>query len=710
MTRVLRILLIGLAAVVALLVAAVIAAAIFFDANSYRSEIVAMVHKHTGRTLTLREIHLTLFPSLGLKIDDASLANAPGFGADPFATIGEIDIGVRLLPLLFAHKLEIHAIYLSQLKLNLERNARGATNWQGLFAAWGTTRSSTSVRHSAGRMQDFRIGAINVSGASIRYRDARSHADLRLDDFVLGVGVIQSGVPSKFRASFATTSERPAINAQVRASGRMTFDVATKRYAVQDLDLSVDATGQAIPGGEQRLKLSGDAAYDGRRGTLRLAGATANVAGVNLHAGLDVDGVGSRGWHFDGSLRVDNFSPRTVLQDLGINHYRPGSAGALKAASLTTKLQGTADSLALSDLDLKLDGTTLRGRLAVDSFDKPAAVFDLKVDAVDLDDYLPPPPSAAAGSVAARLDGADPSQRRVPVAWLDHYTADGRLSVGALVVHGVKLADVTARLAARAGGSKRLSLTSQLYGGRLRAAVGMLPSSTPKYTARANFTDVDVGALLTALAGRTPISGRGTGTFDLRSAGDSVAAMRRALAGNVAVTFTNGAVKGLDLGQTLRQAMATLGSGANSKAARIVPAAVTDFATLHATGKVARGVVTSKDLTVASPSLRVKGAGTIDLVVDRLDWRLDPTLVSTAAGQGGKALSQLRGVTIPVEVSGPFTDIHYRVDVSAALQRRAARALSRHRPESRRGRKHSSKGLDKQIDRGLRKLFGGQHK
>jgi AsmA protein len=42
--------------------------------------------------------------------------------------------------------------------------------------------------------------------------------------------------------------------------------------------------------------------------------------------------------------------------------------------------------------------------------------------------------------------------------------------------------------------------------------------------------------------------------------------------------------------------------------------------------------------------------------------------VATAAGQGGKELSELNGVTVPVRLTGPFAAPQYKIDFAGILQ------------------------------------------
>jgi AsmA protein len=79
------------------------------------------------------------------------------------------------------------------------------------------------------------------------------------------------------------------------------------------------------------------------------------------------------------------------------------------------------------------------------------------------------------------------------------------------------------------------------------------------------------------------------------------------------------------------------------------------------------GVVNNQDFNLQSPLLRVTGAGKADLVKENLDYLLKASIVGSLQGQGGEDLKKLKGVTIPVRVTGPFDNPSYKPDLSAAL-------------------------------------------
>jgi AsmA protein len=85
----------------------------------------------------------------------------------------------------------------------------------------------------------------------------------------------------------------------------------------------------------------------------------------------------------------------------------------------------------------------------------------------------------------------------------------------------------------------------------------------------------------------------------------------------------------------------------------------------------------------------------VDLSADRLDYLLTATLPE-AATDLGKRLRSLRGVPIPVRLSGPIADPQVALDIEAAL-RGVARLRLEHKLEER---------LDGKLGDKLRSLLG----
>ncbi len=114
------------------IVALAITVALLIDPNDYKDEIIAAVKENTGRELRIEgDLKLSLFPWLGLETGGIELANAPGFGEQPFARVAAAGVRVKVLPLL-QRELVVDSVTLDGLVLNLMRNRAGTTNWQDL--------------------------------------------------------------------------------------------------------------------------------------------------------------------------------------------------------------------------------------------------------------------------------------------------------------------------------------------------------------------------------------------------------------------------------------------------------------------------------------------------------------------------------------------------------------------------------------------------
>jgi AsmA protein len=169
----------------------------------------------------------------------------------------------------------------------------------------------------------------------------------------------------------------------------------------------------------------------------------------------------------------------------------------------------------------------------------------------------------------------------------------------------------------------------------------------------------------------------------VQSSGRSVAELRRALGGTASLQLRDGAIKGFNLAKALRQAKAAL-SLKQDAAQRASQTEKTDFSELNASFRIADGVARNSDLDLKSPFLRLGGEGAIDIGRGRIDYTARATVVSTAKGQDAE-LAALKGLTVPVRLSGPFEAVDWSIQWSAVaagalkneLQNRLGEALGK---------------------------------
>ena len=165
--------------------------------------------------------------------------------------------------------------------------------------------------------------------------------------------------------------------------------------------------------------------------------------------------------------------------------------------------------------------------------------------------------------------------------------------------------------------------------------------------------------LLTDAAKFDRLAGTGQLEISVSTRGKSERAMVKALNGKGAVTFLDGAIKGVNLAAMARNVKAAFAPGGAGETQK------TDFAELSGTFRIDKGILTNTDLKLLNPLLRLSGAGTSDLPRRTVDYRVEPKVVGTLEGQGGTA--QAKGITVPVIIEGPWHDLKYRPDLAGLV-------------------------------------------
>jgi len=704
-----------LAGVVAFLVLAVVALAayfaVLFDPNDYRDKLVALAEAQTGRTLAIKgDIKLSVFPWLGFSIGATELSNAKGFSDRPFASLAKAEARVKLLPLL-TRTVAIDRVEVQGLQLSLERRKDGRTNWADLGGdaeakgktETGTGESPSAAEASSGAGASLSVGGIEVSDAAIHWSDETTGRDDLLSEVAFSTNAIAPGEPFQFKGGLSFAAAAPAAMGRLTMSGRAALDTAKGKVQIDQMRLELKAEGAGVPGGKLTAGLLADMALDLEAGTLALNGLNLSAYDVQMNGGLAVTGLKTAP-SYQGKIAIDGFNPRALLAEMGMAVPVTANAERLKRASFSADIDGTDKRVALNNVQASLDDSDVIGQVEVTDLARQALRFDLVVSALDVDSYLPPAPVERSGEPAASDDVPDTAKP------LDLRGKDlaGRLRVGTLKVSGVSMSDFDTRLKL-ANGRLELSPGANLYSGRLDANAALVATGQrEQLSVSGGLKDVRIDPLLRDLTGKPErLSGRASINTKLSGTGLSAPALTRSLAGTVAVNVADGAVKGVNIAQFLRQAQARLqGSTAETPEG----AQQTDFSSLSANINLANGVASNNDLSLSSPLLRVGGEGSANLVSQRIDYLVKASVVGTLTGQGGKSLDQVRGLTVPVRVGGSFAAPTYTLDVQALLAEAAKGKLDAQKAQVEEKVKEARDKAKDQLKDEIRKGLGGLFK
>jgi AsmA protein len=338
-------------------------------------------------------------------------------------------------------------------------------------------------------------------------------------------------------------------------------------------------------------------------------------------------------------------------------------------------------SFALSKLDLKISEgasgstappTSLQGNVEFD-FSPQAIRFDLSVDQLNLDRYLPPPPKAGPSAAKASPGAGTPSaatsasrsEEAIDLSALKGLNLKGGLKIDRLVASNVKLEKVSLGMQAAGGRVEINPLSASLYQGNLTGSASVNANSN-RLSIKGQLGGVAIGPLLRDALNNDLLEGRGSVALEVQTGGATVSAMKKALSGNASLALRDSSLKGVNLGELLRKARSLRGSSPPAEQGA-TPAERTDFTELGASFVIRNGVAHNDDLSAKSPLLRLAGSGDIDIGANSIDYLIKASVVASSGGQGGKELAELRGVTVPVKITGPLDAPRFRADLGAAV-------------------------------------------
>jgi AsmA protein len=655
------------ASLAALLAMGVLAAWLLFDPNAYKDELQRAFQGATGRELRLDgPLSLSVFPWLAVETGAASVSNRAGFGAEPFAALDRARLGVRLWPLLSARRVELGPVRVDGLALNLAIARDGSNNWSDLIERFEKAPAPPGTEETPSA--EASIARLDLRKAALRLDDAQAGTRYAIDRWDLATGMLRKGDPFDVETSLGLARNDAPIG-RLKLRTRVHPD-QSDRLVFEDSE------------GTLRLARSGrdDLPVALRVPRIVVANATRDIAVENLEARIG-DAVlaatlgveqGQAGPRARGRVQLAETNLRELLRALGIDPPATRDPKALaRIAGAADVAYSTRDGLQVDARDLRLDATTLSGRITLADFERRAIRFDVRGDGIDLDRYLPPPapagtrpsPAAPAASATAKATDARPLDAR------------GSVALGRVVLAAIPLQDVVANVRFAGGRLTLDPLKARVFDGSSVTRLDYeLAAPVPTLHIEQRLADVDVGAMLGQLIQVRQLQGRGNGHFVLTTRGAGAEALFANLAGPFDLTVTNGALVGTDLWYEIERAVA---------AAQLEPSAVTgkssgrtEFSRLAARGTIGDRTLRNEHVEFVSDFARVRGRGRIDYGRDALDLDLTARLLKAPPGRLlGIKVRRLEGADIPLRVTGKMSEPQVRPNVSKLLEAAAKDAI-----------------------------------
>jgi len=627
----------ALVAVIFVVVAAIVALPSLLPVDKVKAQLTEQVKAATGRDLLINgKVSMSVIPSLSVQVVNVALSNPAGFRAKELVRLGELDVKLKLLPLLSGN-LEIDSFVLVDPVISLEVTRDGRADWvfdSGVAAPAkvqdGTVKPA-DVKAGGGSLSDIHLGDVRIVNGKLAYIDDKANSSETVDALDLRVSLTSLDQPLSMKGGLKWRGQAVSLG----------VDLGKPRVLVDGRGMTpVSVTIGTDP---VKVSVAGD-----------VNGADKTLVGV-----VDLSAPSVRGlvaWATAKPLDA------------------PGSG--LGPLSLKGKLTAGGGRVAFTQAALSLDAIKAAGDFSVDVTGAKSKIkATLDVETLDVNPYLPPDSqdkvnegskAASDGKPAPAGKKQDWSDDPIDASALKAVEADMTLSVGAIKLRRIQLGKTRLQVSLHDGKLAADLSELALYKGTGKGRVALDGTqSGVGLDAAFSLKGVAAEPFLTDAAGFDRIEG--TGNFDVQIAGrgGSQRQIVSSLAGKGAITFLDGAIKGINVANMLRNVgSAFTDTGGTQK---------TDFAELSGTFTIASGIVSNQDLTLKAPVLRVGGAGAVDLPKRTVNYRITPKVAATIEGQGGK--QDASGLTVPVIVEGPWDNMSFRPDVAAMVKGNAGQAV-----------------------------------
>jgi uncharacterized protein involved in outer membrane biogenesis len=651
--RILRYVLIAIAAIVVLAAGTVAVLIVRFDPNEYKGQIVQAVKQATGRDLALNgKIGMKISLTPTVELEDVALSNPPGFSRPNMASLQRLDVQLSLLPLL-SNQIQIGRLILIKPDVLLETGADGRNNWTFAPEAPAPAPAATAPKEAGKKPPpSLSVGAIRILDARFGMRDGKAGTVTAVSLPKLEIAAKSPDAPMHTDltvvvdgTTYDVVADTGSLNGlQNAASPPWPFKIALTIKGEKRTDAALTLAGSV--GSPAGLSAKG-AAYPLDL-TIQSAGATISVKGSIA------DAAALTGVKLALSAQIPDLA---ALSPLAGTSLPPLKTIAFNA-SVTEAEGGLPKGVNLHELNLSTPFADLAGDVAVHVAGKPSVTATLKSNRIDADALqaalVPTPvaqPAAAPAAPAAKAPAKPAAKRlfsddKLPLDGLKAADANVALAVGDLHTGGAGYKNIAVHAVLKNGTLTVDPFAADLPGGHLAGTLVLADQPAGVHvTLRA--PGLALKPLLAMAHQQGVVSGNLELFADLRGSGDSAHAIASTLDGHLGIAVANGTVDS----KTIAGAFGSVMDAVNSISL-----------TGHKDGNelkcfairldASHGVGTFKALALDSPSLTMTGTGSLNFGAETLDMSVRPQV--RAAGTGL--------LVIPLNITGSMSAPSVKLD------------------------------------------------
>ncbi len=328
---------------------------------------------------------------------------------------------------------------------------------------------------------------------------------------------------------------------------------------------------------------------------------------------------------------------------------------------ITTALRGVfANNKFSGEVDFAFGQTKAAGTIDM-ALNKagPYVALNLKANVLDFNALMPvaqPGAEPAAKAQPAPHTQEGWSTEPIDLSFLKSFNATISIEAEGLKAKEITIGALTLKAKVENGKLTADITTDQMYGGK--AHITGIADSSGAFEKHLKLENVQMEPLLVDASGSDRLSGSATITADISGRGKNQREMVESLQGTSRISILDGAIKGANIADMVRNVQSAFKQVDKT-------AQKTDFAELSGSFTINRGIAHNSDLAMKAPLMRLSGEGDINLPERTINYRLNPQVVETIQGQGGK---DKEGLAVPIIVEGSLENPSWRPDLQGLVQ------------------------------------------
>ncbi len=191
---------IGLTLIVGLIVGGILLLPFIIDLNQYRDEYLPLLEQAVQRNISIQDLSLTVFPALGVRCQEVTIADDSTFSSKPFLEAPSLLLTIKWLPL-FRGQIQIERLVVQEPRIQVIRSPSGVLNTATLGKGPSPNPDEPSQSSTPPFLALFGVEQLAIERGTFSFEDRAqdSTTSYSLDNFEFHTDSVQLGETAKIK-------------------------------------------------------------------------------------------------------------------------------------------------------------------------------------------------------------------------------------------------------------------------------------------------------------------------------------------------------------------------------------------------------------------------------------------------------------------------------------------------------------------------------